>query len=123
MRKSESISDTELQVMEVLWSAGPGTVRQINDSLPKWAYTTVQTLLTRLERKGYVSCDRTGFAHRFSATVSRDGLLRRKLSDLIEQLANGAAAPLVLALVEEHKFSEEELDQLQKLVNRLKSKA
>ena len=122
MTKMETISDTELQVLEVLWSTGPGTVRQVNDSLPQWAYTTVQTLLTRLERKGYVACDRTGFAHLFSPAVSRDDLLKRKLSDLVQRLAHGTAAPLVLALVEEQKFSPAELEQLQSLVNRLKSK-
>lgn len=122
MGNLEPMSDSELQVLEVLWEHGPGTVRQVNDRLAHWAYTTVQTLLTRLEKKGYVVCDRTGFAHVFRHQVSRDGLLRRKLNDLVEQLADGVATPLVLALVEDHKFSADDIEQLHQLVDRLAAK-
>lgn len=114
-----AISETEFQVLEVLWEHGPATVRQINEKLPQWAYTTVQTLLARLEKKGYVACDRSDFAHVFRHEVSRDGLLRRRLSELVQKLAGGAATPLVLALVEDHKFSAEDIDQLHELIDRL----
>lgn len=114
-----AISETEFRVLEVLWEHGPATVRQINERLPRWAYTTVQTLLARLEKKGYVVCDRSGFAHVFRYEVSRDGLLRRRLGELVEKLAGGIATPLVLALVEDHKFSAEDIDQLHELIDRL----
>jgi len=114
-----AISETEFRVLEVLWEYGPATVRRINERLPRWAYTTVQTLLARLEKKGYVTCDRSGFAHVFRYEVSRDGLLRRRLGELVEKLAGGIATPLVLALVEDHKFSAEDIDQLQELIDRL----
>ncbi len=114
-----AISETEFQVLEVLWEHGPATVRQINKRLPQWAYTTVQTLLARLEKKGYIACDRSGFAHVFHHEVSRDGLLRRRLSELVQKLAGGVATPLVLALVEDHKFSAEDIDQLHTLIDRL----
>ena len=114
-----AISETEFQVLEVLWEHGPATVRQINERLPQWAYTTVQTLLARLEKKRYVACDRSGFAHVFRHDVSRDGLLRNRLSELVQKLAGGVATPLVLALVEDHKFSVEDIGHLHELVDRL----
>jgi len=114
-----AISETEFQVLEVLWEHGPATVRQINERLPQWAYTTVQTLLARLEKKSYVACDRTGFAHVFRHEVSRDGLLRSRLSELVQKLAGGVATPLVLALVEDNRFSAEDIDQLHELIDRL----
>jgi predicted transcriptional regulator len=117
----EPISETELRVLRVLWEQGPGTVRQVNEKLPHWAYTTVQTLLARLERKGYVDCDRSGFAHVFRALVSRDELMRRRLSELAQQLSDGAATPLVLALVEDHRFSSEEIEQFRRLLDRLEA--
>ena len=115
------ISDTEFEVLKVLWQHGPGTVRELHDKLRRWAYTTVQTLLTRLEKKGYVACDRSGFAHVFRPVVSRDKLLRRRLSELAEQLSDGVVTPLVLALVEDHRFSPEEIEQFRQLLDRLET--
>ena len=89
-----ALSETEREVLKTLWQHGPGTVREINEQLPQWAYTTVQTLLTRLERKGYVACDRSGFAHVFRAAVSRDKHVRRRLHDLVEQFSEEVTAPL-----------------------------
>ena len=116
-----SLSDTELEVLRILWEHGPGTVRQVNRRLGRWAYTTVQTLLTRLQKKGYVACDKTGLAHVFQPVVSRDGVLRHRLSDLVERFSDGAATPLLLALVEDHRFSPEEIEQFRRLLDRVES--
>lgn len=113
------LSETELEVLKTLWQQGPGTVREINQELSQWAYTTVQTLLTRLERKGYVVCDRSGFAHVFRAAVSRDKLVRRRLEDLVEQFSQEVTTPLVLALVEQQRLSPEEIQRLRQLLDRL----
>jgi predicted transcriptional regulator len=118
-----SISNTELDVLKVIWEHGPGMVRDINARLRKggrrWAYTTVLTLLQRLEAKGYVASDKTGLAHVFRAAVSRDRLLRQRLKDLANQLCEGAPAPLVLALVENQRFSASEIEQFRKLLDQL----
>src|SRR5258708_24230298 len=78
-RRQSSISETELDVLKVLWERPSGTVREIQDALRplrrRWAYTTVQTFLHRLEAKGFVASDRTGSAHVFRAAVSREQLL------------------------------------------------
>jgi BlaI family transcriptional regulator, penicillinase repressor len=118
-----SISATELEILKVLWDNGPGTVREINQILRgqgrRWAYTTVLTLLQRLEVKGYVSSDKAGIAHVFRAAVSRDRLLRQRLKDLANQLCEGTPGPLVLALVEGHRFTEAEIEQFRRLVDQL----
>jgi predicted transcriptional regulator len=118
-----SISATELEILKVLWENGPGTVREINHILRgqgrRWAYTTVLTLLQRLEAKGYVSSDKAGVAHVFRAAVSRDRLLRQRLKDLAKQLCEGTSGPLVLALVEGHRFSEAEIEQFRRLLDQL----
>ena len=117
--KLQSISDTEFEVLKVLWEHGPATVREVNHRLSRWAYTTVQTLLTRLEKKGYVACDKSGVAHLFLPVVSRDGLIRRRLNDMVRELSDGTATPLVLALVEDHRFSAEEIEQFRHLLDHL----
>jgi BlaI family transcriptional regulator, penicillinase repressor len=118
-----SISATELEILKVLWDDGAGTVREINQILRgqgrRWAYTTVLTLLQRLEAKGYVSSDKAGIAHVFRAAVSRDKLLRQRLKDLANQLCEGTPGPLVLALVEGHRFTEAEIAEFRRLVDQL----
>jgi len=120
------VSGTELEVLKVLWEHGPGTVRTINAVLQeqgrRWAYNTVLTLLQRLEAKGCVSSDKRGVAHVFKAALSRDKLLRRRLRDLANQLCEGAASPLVRALVEGQRLSEEEIGALREMLDRLEEK-
>jgi BlaI family transcriptional regulator, penicillinase repressor len=117
------VSESELEVLKTLWEVGPGTVRALLAALRqrgrRWAYTTVQTLLQRLEAKGYVACDRSVPAHVFRAAVSRDDLVSRRLRDLADQLCGGTASPLLLALVEDAQLSSEDVRQLRRLLDRL----
>jgi BlaI family transcriptional regulator, penicillinase repressor len=121
--RRSTISETELDILKVLWDHGPGTVRQVNALLHKqgrrWAYTTVLTLLQRLETKGYVASDKSGLAHVFRPALSRDRLLRQRLKDLANQLCEGTATPLVLALVEGQRFTTDEIQQFRELLDRL----
>src|SRR5262249_40610374 len=98
-----SLGENELDLLKMLWEHGPGTVREINllsrRQGRRWAYTTVLTMLQRLEAKGYVTSDKGGVAHVFRPVVTRDKLLRQRLKDLANQLCGGTATPLMLALV------------------------
>jgi BlaI family transcriptional regulator, penicillinase repressor len=121
--RQTSVTESELEVLKTLWDVGPETVRAINAALQgrgrRWAYTTVQTLLQRLESKGFVVCERSGAAHVFRAAVSRDGLVSRRLRDLADQLCDGTASPLLLALVEEGRLTNEDVQQLRRLLDQL----
>ena len=116
-----SISETEMEVMKVLWDTGSGTVRELNELLRKrrrrWAYTTVQTLLNRLKEKGYVARDESGMAHVFRAAVTRDKLLGWRLRELADQICGGAATPLVLNLVQANDLSEDEIESLRQILD------
>ena len=118
-KRSPSVSDAELEVLKSLWVKGPGTVRELNGRLRRrrWAYTTVLTLLSRLRDKGLVASDDGGMAHVFRAAITREGLLRRRLGELADQICEGAATPLVYALVENHDFTAEEIRQLRQLLD------
>jgi len=113
----------ELEVLKVLWDHGPGTVREINDALGRhghnWAYTTGQTMLNRLEAKGYVRCTKGKPAHVYTAARSREEVLSRRLRDLADELCDGIASPLLHALVEGGRFSREDVDHLRRLIDRL----
>jgi predicted transcriptional regulator len=120
------MSDAERDVLKALWDHGPGTVRQIHAALTKlgrsWAYTTVTTLLQRLESKGYVACDKSRFAHVFEARVTREDVVREQVTSLVDEYCDGTAAPLMLALVEGHRFSAEEIEQFRQLIEQLDAK-
>jgi BlaI family penicillinase repressor len=77
----------------------------------------VATLLQRLVVKKFVASDSTAVPHVYRALVSRDELLDRRLKDAAEELCDGRAAPLVLALVEGNQFSPDELARLRRLLD------
>ena len=121
--REPSVSEAELEVLKVLWEHAAGTVREINAVLQeqgrRWAYTTVQTLLQRLEAKGFVHSDKSGSAHVYRAVVSREDLLSRRLRELANQFCNGTASPLLLALVGDNRLSAEEIKKLRRLLDEL----
>lgn len=117
------VSDAERDVLKTLWELGPATVRQLRTELleqgREWAHTTINTLLSRMVEKGLVTRDTSGFAHVFSATVSRETLVQQHLSDLADEYCGGQSAPLVLALVEGRKFTKSEIEQFRMLIGHL----
>jgi predicted transcriptional regulator len=119
------ISETEQTVLKALWELGQGTVREILAALNAqghgWAYTTAQTLLTRLVAKGYVAADRSGPAHVYRPAVSRGELLQQRLSDLAETFCEGTSSPLVLALVEGGQLTPQEIAQFRELLDKLEA--
>jgi len=125
-QNSPPVSDAELAVLKVLWKSGPGTVREIDVELRKkrrrWAYNTVLTLLSRLREKGYVASEKQGVAHLFEATVTREELLKTRLSELADSVCDGTKSPLVHALVEGSRFSAKEIAELRQLLNKLEDK-
>jgi BlaI family penicillinase repressor len=120
------LSEAELRVMKVLWEHGPGTVRQLSEVLNRkgrrWAYTTVLTLLQRLQAKGFATSDASSSAHVFHAATSRDELIRLQLKNVADQLCGGAPAPLLLALVESQRFSTDDLARFRGLLDQLEAK-
>ena len=120
------LGDAELEVLAVLWDEGPTAVRQVMNRLHEQgrrvAYTTVLTVLTRLEQKGLVRSDKSDMAYVYRARISRDRIRRSRLRTLVEQLYDGATAPLVLQLIRTGRFSPDEIVELQGLIERLDAK-
>jgi len=122
-QQQHDLGSAELEVLKALWEVGPATVREVlgflHDRGRRVAYTTVQTLLTRLELKRYVTSDKSDLAHVFRARVTRERVTRSRLKTLVTQLYDGAAGPLVLQLVRTERLTPQELGQLQTLIERL----
>ena len=116
----------ELEVLKTLWDDGPATVREVMNHLHERgrqvAYTTVLTFLSRLEQKGFVRSDKSDVAYVYRPAVTRDRVTKSRLRSVIEQLYDGAVAPLVLQLMREEKFSTGEIAELQNLIDQLDAK-
>ncbi len=126
MKKLPEVSEAEMELLQALWREGPGTVREVGARLKtrrrKWAYTTVQTLLNRLEAKGYVLADKRGLAHVYRASQGREHFLSQRLRDLSDRLCNGETSPLVAALVEGRSFKREDLEHFRRILDEYDSK-
>jgi BlaI family transcriptional regulator, penicillinase repressor len=126
MSKREiELGEAELAVLRELWDGGPQTVREVMMRLHergrRVAYTTVLTFLTRLEQKAYVASNKSGQAYVYKARVSRDQVTRSRLRNVMEQLFDGSAGPMVLQLIETEKFTPQEIASLRRLIKELDS--
>ena len=109
--------ERELEVMEVLWERGSATVAEVRDALEdEMAYTTVLTVLRRLEEKGYVGHDEEGRAHRYRPLVERVEARESALERLTRRLFQGSPELLLTHLVAQKKLSAAELRRLRDLV-------
>lgn len=101
-----TLGDRELDVMGVLWDIGDGTVTEVRDRLPaNLAYTTVLTILRKLEAKGLVRHTVEGKAHRYIPRVAQKSARRTVLGRLIDKLFDGSPEQLLVHLVDDHDLS------------------
>ena len=116
------LTKLELQIMEALWTLGPCAVREVQEHFPedsRPAYTTVQTVLYRLEAKKAVRRTRKiGNAHIFEAVVSRASAQRRLVDDLLG-LFGGRAQPVMARLIETGKLTLDDVREAERILQEL----
>jgi predicted transcriptional regulator len=119
-----ALSDAEREVLKVFWEMGPLGVRdlltQLTESGVNWTRSTVVTLLRRLEAKRYLVSDKSRYAFTYRPIVTREDVMRARMSAVAGELSNGKAVPLMLAFAERQRFSPEEIARLQRMVDDLK---
>jgi predicted transcriptional regulator len=119
-RPIPKVTAAELAVLDALWKRGKLSIREITDELyPRGKaseYATVQKLLERLEAKGCVARDRSGFAHAFEARIERAQVIDSELADVAAKLCEGSLTPLLTHLVARQKLGREEREMLRRLL-------
>lgn len=116
-RKSEHLTPLELEIMHVLWETGPANVQTVQQHLVReLAYTTVQTMLNILQRKGKVKRTLKDRAYFYKPVVSRSQVLGQHLGDIVERLFGGSAENLVMSLVETKHLTPQKLARLHELL-------
>jgi predicted transcriptional regulator len=109
-KKNQTLTPLELEIMQVLWQAGPCTVAEVQPKLQaELAYTTVQTMLNVLLRKGKVKRLQEGRAFRYRPAVSRERASGSAVSDLVKRMFGGSSEALLMAMVDTRQISAEEL--------------
>jgi predicted transcriptional regulator len=115
--KTEQLTPLELEIMQVLWETGPANVQTVQQALARdLAYTTVQTMLNILHRKGKVKRTLKERAYFYKPAVSRTQVARQHLGDIVDRLFGGSAESLVMSLLESRHLTPEKLARLNKLV-------
>ncbi len=114
----QSLTPLELEIMTVLWETGPANVQSVQARLTARnpAYTTVQTMLNVLERKGKVKRRLKDRAYFYQPIVSRQKVTTQAVGEMVDRFFGGSADSLVLNLVETRKLTPEKLTQIQKLL-------
>jgi predicted transcriptional regulator len=122
---STKLSKLELNIMEALWTRGACSIREIHDAFPKRgrpAYTTVQTMVYRLEAKQALRrTKKISNAHIFEAVITREAAQRRLLDDVLG-LFGGKAQPVIAHLIESGKLTMDDIKAAEKTLRELTRK-
>jgi predicted transcriptional regulator len=120
--RGQQLTPLELQIMQVLWELGPASVQAVSEELPepRLAYTTVQTMLNVLHRKGRVTRTLHGKAYHYQPVVTREKVMRQAVGDLVDRLFGGSVDGLLMSLVKSRQLDPKKLDALSRLVKERK---
>lgn len=113
--KKDGLTPLELKLMQALWLLGSGTVSEVQDQMqPAPAYTTVQTMLNILERKGKLTRALEGRAYRYQPTLSEARAHGHAVRDLVDRMFGGSSEELVMSLVKTRQLDSKRLAALSK---------
>ena len=115
----QQLTPLELQIMNVLWDRGPSNVQSVQASLtgsPRLAYTTVQTMLNVLHRKGRVRRRLKGRAYNYEPILTREKAASNAIGDMIDRLFGGSVDGLLMSLVKSKQLDPKKLEELTNLV-------
>ena len=111
--EKEALTKLELQIMQVIWRQGAGNVSAVQEGLEQpLAYTTVQTMLNILHRKGKLKRKLKGRAFEYTATVTEAKALNHAVRDLVDRMFGGSSEELVMSLIKSRQIDAEQIARL-----------
>ena len=118
-RKSETLTEVELELMDVLWDKGQATVTDIVEALPeeRLAYSSVLTMMRILEQKGYVAHKKEGRAFIYRAIVDRRQAQQSVIGYLLKRFFDNSPEQLVVNLLEHEEVGPREVKRLKKMIS------
>ncbi len=119
-------TDSELEILHVLWKNGPRTVRQVNDELGQQreiGYTTTLKLMQIMHEKGLLTRSEEAKSHVYTAALGEQEAQESMIDRFLETTFRGSASQLVMQVLGRHKASSDELDEIKKLLNNLENES
>jgi BlaI family transcriptional regulator, penicillinase repressor len=123
MQKAIKPTESELEILQVLWQKKAATVREVHDELAKMrdiGYTTALKLLQIMFEKGLVTRDDSSKTHIYMPAVNREKTQKQIVGKMINTLFSGSSTELVMQALGNQKTSKEELDEIQKMLDNLR---
>jgi predicted transcriptional regulator len=120
-KRSPTLTEAELRIMDVLWLKGAATVQQVLDWLPDkpaLAYNSVLTTVRILEKKGYIKHVKDGRAHVFEPIIGRQEATRSEIRHLVGRFFRDSHEALVLNILEDNSLDDKELERLREILDR-----
>lgn len=112
-REKEGLTKLELQIMQVIWRRGVSNVGEVQEGLEQQlAYTTVQTMLNILHRKGKLKRKLNGRAYEYSATVTEAKAVSHALRDMVDRMFGGSSEELVMSLIKSKQLDAKKIAEL-----------
>lgn len=117
-RKSPTLTEVELELMDVLWDKGPATVAEIVEALPqaRLAYSSVLTMMRILEQKGYVAHEKEGRAFVYRPLVDRQQAQKTVIGYLLRRFFNNSPELLVVNLLDHEEVGPKEVKRLKRMI-------
>lgn len=124
-KKSLTLTDHELRLMEVLWRRGEATVADVVNDLepPPLAYSTVLTTMRTLEQKGHVAHREDGRAFVYRPLVARDAAAKSAMQHLLDRFYGNSAGDLAVALLDDAKLSDADISKIKRMLQRRKGQS
>jgi len=123
LHKNNKPTESELEILQVLWVKHIATVREVHDELLKSkeaGYTTTLKLMQIMFEKGLVTRDSSSKTHLYKPAVSRENTQNLFLNKMIDSLFSGSSAQLVMQALGNHKASKEELEEIKNYLDTIK---
>lgn len=120
-------TESELEILQILWQKGNATVRDVNEELSKSkqieiGYTTTLKLMQLMHEKGLVTRDASSRTHVYKALLNQQKTQKSLVNKLIDSAFGGSASQLIMQALSDHQTSAEELDAIKKYLNQLNQK-
>ncbi|MCA9157673.1 MAG: BlaI/MecI/CopY family transcriptional regulator [Planctomycetales bacterium] len=120
----EDVSKTEMEIMLVLWEREPTTVREIAQAVygrhSQSLHATIKSLLERLIRKNFVTCDRTAHVHLFTAAIAKQSFVQAQIDRLAENVFEGNVGSVLLSMVEQIRLSKKDRATIEDILEKIK---
>lgn len=125
MNKQIKPTESELEILGILWERGASTVREVHEILEQRkeaGYTTTLKLMQIMHEKGLLKRDASAKTHIYQADVSQERTQQQLLNKMINTVFNGSATQLVMQALGHHRSSQEELEQIRQYLNEMEKK-